>query len=1266
MIHHITRASRHLIFWSLIIVALGLTGVRLLMTFIDSYKMELQSHISDILDAPVQIGTLKAHMYGFIPTLILTDIKVAGVADAEQPAVKLDEIRLHIDLQDVLLKQDLWNSFWVTLVGAELSVIHRTNGSFAIVGLKANTEDERPVWLLQGRKFKLLHSRITWLSEKSKSKPLAFNGVNLLIKNDGDRHQLHMLLKPPASYGDTLRVSMVFDGDFFEPANINGDVYFEGHGIHLAKFLAGELPFDISIDSGFGAFKVWTQWRRSQLIGVIGDIEMRQLSVKAKQLEAFSADHLSTLFKWKQQNHTWQLDVSDFALTAGNHAWSPAQFSLRGEQGADGQWRRGALAVTHLELQEAVQILIPSGLLPAEQAKLLASLNMSGQLAAFSLSMDFISKQFVVDGQFRELNFSSFKTMPGISGLSGVIHGNERQGSLQLETGAAQLIQAGLFRHELAISRLDGMIDWQQTPDDWVVRSNRIVLDAAGIKTESRMKLVLPKNEASPFLDLQTGFSMDDVSQVAHYLPATMMNPNTLVWLDRAFIAGRIPDGGLLIHGELADFPFTAGQGVFEVLFNTEEMELSYHPEWPSLSKLDAEVRFWAGSLTVNVHKAKTMQCSVEQAVVTIPSLERSQHVKVRGQAEGSIPEVLDFLRQTPLKASIDRVLGAITPEGMTSVELELDAPLVKRAPVIVDGSATFKGARLSLGSFKIPVTQIDGALKFNEQGVFANELKATALGHLVQVRIDNRWERTVINVAGHAGIADVWKRFDLPEWELATGETDYQLALTLPYDERSGTELSIRSDLQGVALGLPESLAKTSEQKRPLALTFKLGDEQVLPVSLNYDNTLKASFTIDVPRRAIQSGHFLYGEGQAIDPGRGVKLVANQERIRMEDWLSLSGNMGETSGWPIDQVEIYTNHLLNKNQDIGRLDLLLKRSPAGWNGTIRSLAAEGKIYIVDNVKGGGKIRLDMKFIDFSMLKRFRMQGMPRQAGPLPLFDISSRKTYWRSVDLGWLELETERKAGGLMFKRVELTGTHRKLSLTGSWIVNNGRDSTELQGSFNSEHFGSLIKELGLYEDMKETTANSDFVLNWRGAPYQFSLAELTGHVDVKLKNGRLLSIEPGVGRVLGILAFAQWGKRLQLDFRDVFKEGLSFNSIRGRVELSHGIARTNNLVVNAVPAKISLAGDVNLIDRTLDQWVTVVPKSSDAVPIAGTIVGRIAGFVASTVTDDYKEGYFFGSEYQVKGSWQEPEIVPLHENDGLFQKTWQGITDFPWVEEK
>ncbi|MGZ8137642.1 MAG: YhdP family protein, partial [Methylococcaceae bacterium] len=272
----------------------------------------------------------------------------------------------------------------------------------------------------------------------------------------------------------------------------------------------------------------------------------------------------------------------------------------------------------------------------------------------------------------------------------------------------------------------------------------------------------------------------------------------------------------------------------------------------------------------------------------------------------------------------------------------------------------------------------------------------------------------------------------------------------------------------------------------------------------------------------------------------------------------------------------------------------------------------------------------------------------------------------WQSVDLGQLKLETERLPDGMMFKQIELTSAQQQLSMSGDWKINAQHPETHLQGRLQMPKAGKLLAELGITQDLVETSGDADFAVSWNASPFDFDLQDLRGQVDMSFKDGRILSVEPGFGRVLGVLAVAQWVKRLQLDFRDVFGEGLTFNNIKGHFDLLKGKAITNNLAVDSIPAKITISGETDFVNRTVDHVIKVVPKSADALPIAGTIMGKVTALIARTLTGKNQDGFFFGSEYRVKGKWKNLVIIPLHENDGLFQKTWAGITDFPWLTEQ
>lgn len=1311
MIHHIKRATRHLIFWSLISVAIGLTVIRLLLSGIEHYKVELASHISALVGTPVTIGRLGAKMRGFNPELLLKDISIASqtvpacppanfssiASDCNnKPAIEFNEIRLGIHVLDMLVKRDLLSSSRVTLVGAKLAIKRQQDGSIVIVGLKAS--DGQPQWLLQGGKFEVLYSEISWQDETSHGRTLLFNEVDLAIRNDGERHRLNMLIKLPKKVGDILRLSMDFEGNVFEPSTTQGSVYIEGKGVSLTELAAGggsaqsatclncrwlseaEAGRRIHLNSGIGDFKIWADWRQSQLVSMDVAAHIQKMALLRQDKQEFFVNDLNTRIRWKANDvangagSRWQMDVSDFYLEtlAGSERlakkWPDAVFSVAGQRTNDNALSEAALFVERLDLQEVSELagfFVP---LPDERAKMLAQAQLKGALENLSLFADLNAKSIAVNGKFSNISVAPLLSVPGIENLTGRIKGNEKQGAITLATKDAWLVAPDLFRESLPIRSLQGMLDWQKINDGWSISSQAIELDSLSFQSKSRFRIDIPEAGKPVFMDLQSAFAGEDASEVKHYLPVGIMDKEVVAWVDRAFVSGRMTNGGLLVYGNLHDFPFTTDPGVFEAVFNGEQFDLSYDSEWPDITGMNAEVRFSQGGLKVDVLQGKSENVIIKKAEVTIPSLNKSKQLLINGEGEGGIDQVLAYMQKTPLSSPVDSLLESITPQGNTQVALDLKIPLVDGAPTKVDGTAQLKNAKLSVKSLDLPVSKINGELKFNEQGVYSDAIHASALGHPIAINIESSDSQTTVNVAGNVGVDDLQKQFDMPWWKIAQGAADYQLKLELPYGDVA-PELVVASTLSGVSLDLPESLAKTREQSVPLSLTFSLSDKPLMPVQLNYDNKLKAAIQLDTGKKSLYSGHVAVGNGEAVQiQDAGLKLEINRDRLALQDWLGLATAQGAGDG--VKELKIHSDHALWKKTDIGAFDLSLKHNGNYWAGTIASPLAKGSVQIPADFKSTDRISLDMGLLDISALKQAAAKdtSTSQTLSPelMPLLTVTSAKTLWQSVDLGRLSLKTERISGGMRFDQVELAGENQKLALSGDWRASGEQSITHTQGHMEVPRFGQLLTQLGITKDMTETDAAVDFIVNWNAAPYQFSLGDLKGQVDVKLKNGRILSIEPGFGRILGMLALAQWIKRAQLDFSDIYQEGLTFNSIKGHFNLEDGIASTHDLVVDAVPAKIAISGDTDLVSQTVDHIVDVTPKSADAVPIAGTIMGKVAALVGRSLTGKNQEGFFFGSQYLVKGAWGNAEIIPMHKNDGLLQKTWNGITDFPWLQQE
>jgi uncharacterized protein (TIGR02099 family) len=1276
MIHHVKRATRHLIFWSLIFIAISLSGVRLVLIGIDSYKANLETRIGELVGAPVKLGGLSAKMRGVSPELVLKKVSIASAIATEKSSIQLKEIRLGINLGEFLFSRDMLSSSWVTLVGAKLSVIRKQDGQITVEGLRAG--NGQPLWLLQGRKYEVLQSHLTWQDQQKGGATLVLDAVNLAIMNDGDHHRINMLTKLPEKYGDELKVAVDFEGAVDEPGDIKGTVFVQGKNIKLHELASSYLPFDIRMTAGSTDFKVWGQWQQAQLISVAGDAQLRQVAFSRNGRDDFFIDHLDTQFNGQTKDQQWFVDINHFLLAGGENKkaskkWPDAIVSFAVEKGSNTEFQKLKMVAKQLDLAELSKLLHFFAPLTREQAQLLTQTQARGLLKDFSLYAEPQLKNFAIAGWFNSLSIEPLLTLPGIENISGKVKGSDKLGKVELTSEDVHINLPQLLNKPVFFSQINGILAWQQAEDQWVLSSQSISLNCPAFQSENRFLLGIPKNEEKPFIDLQTTFNSDDLSQVVAYLPTQIMKEKLKTWLSNAFVGGKLTKGDLLFYGKPNDFPFTDGEGVFEAKLDIDEVEIKFHPEWQHVSGINGVLSIEKNSIQGLFNRGQIGKVDIHKAEMLISDLGVDELLTIKGEGQGDINQILNVLQQSPLASRVNPVTTHTSTQGVTKATLDLAIPLRPGHEIKVDGNAQLNNAQLTVNRLGLKIDKINGNLKFNKQGIYGDGIQAVALGHPVKVNIAQVEQQTLINVDGRVKISAIENMFDWPKTQQAVGEGEYQLQLQIPNIdlESNPVQISVKSTLEGVALQLPGSLMKTKDQQKPTTLTLSLSDELALPVELNYNNELKVAISLNAKERKINSGHILIGMGEARQRlVSGIKLEINRDQMPLQEWLGMATTQQQVSstGLDINELKIHSASAMWKKTRLGAFDLALKRSQNFWAGEVDSTVANGKFQIPADLQGANPIGLDMEMLNLSAIKQFSFQNAPAtvSVGLKPLLNIHSKKTLWLSENLGELNLETVRTTQGMLIKRLDLDGENERLAMTGDWKDNGITSTTHLKGRLNMKRVDKLFDKLNITKDLTDTSGVIDFKFNWNASPWQVTLPDLRGDMDVSLKSGRILSIDPGFGRVLGILAVAQWIKRLQLDFSDIYEEGLTFNSIKGHFDLLNGKATTKNLFIDAVPAKITITGDTDLVKQTVDHVIKVVPKSLDAVPIAGTIVSKVAAMVGKTLTGKDQEGFFLGTEYLVKGGWQDVKISSLHENDGLFQKTWNGITDFPWAEDE
>jgi uncharacterized protein YhdP len=276
---------------------------------------------------------------------------------------------------------------------------------------------------------------------------------------------------------------------------------------------------------------------------------------------------------------------------------------------------------------------------------------------------------------------------------------------------------------------------------------------------------------------------------------------------------------------------------------------------------------------------------------------------------------------------------------------------------------------------------------------------------------------------------------------------------------------------------------------------------------------------------------------------------------------------------------------------------------------------------------------------------------------------IRARSVRWQGADLGSLALDSERRAHGMIVKSLAINGENHTLALRGNWTRNPSRPySTRIDGKVHIDSLGDLLEKLGGGGNIRDTTADLRFGLHWDGGPLNATPGKLGGELTVALGEGSLLDMEPGVGRVIGMLNLGTIWRRLNLDFSDLYGQGLAYDSISGTFRIEGGQAITDAFLIDGVASKILVSGRVGLVERNLDETVTVIPHTTAALPIAGALAGGPAVGAAVLVAQQLigeEVDSITATQYSMRGSWKTPTITRINHNMPLdmLDSAWNGI---------
>jgi len=970
---------------------------------------------------------------------------------------------------------------------------------------------------------------------------------------------------------------------------------------------------------------------------------------------------------WRRDAAGWDANLRRFAVARGSRQSPAASGSISYRLADDAAAPTLAAAADDLRLQDLWPI-VRSVASEGMRRDFLPE-RVEGEVSAFRLTASLPAGQppnWTAEAGFRELGAAMPAPGWAVTGATGTVRADQSGGRVDLKSGAGLLRFPRLFRADIRTGAATGQLGWKRSPQGIEVFGDDLRIATADVESRSRVRVTFPP--AGPvFVDISARFVASSAPAALNYLPLQKFKPNVVKWLDRALVAGSLPSAELLWQGPLKGFPYENGGGRFRAEFTVADAVIDYADKWPRIESATGTVIIDRVTLTSVENRGAIGGVPFADAEIRVPNLVRDAELDVAVADQLQLGQILGFLRQTPVAATLGPTLETATGSGPVTAGVDLRIPLANPKGYRLAGTFELGGARLGLRGVDFGLTALEGTVRLETDRLAADALKGRFLDEPVRIalrpaRADEAGLTQVAEVQGETPVGKLAAAFSLPYADQIGGRMAWEATVKVPA-RRAGTPVTVdvRSDLEGFSSQLPPPLTKAAGTAEPLRMEVGLPAPGRVQVSGSIGRGVSWALQLvsgargarpswRLERGALRSGRIL----AALPAEPGLEIGGSFDRLRFEDWFTArdtGGGRQSPANDLIRKIDIGADRfaILGRVFPEARIEAL--RAGNEWRVNVSGPAAEGLVTVPAGRSDDAPIILDLERLWLVELDAASGDGNadPRE---LPAVRATVGDFVLGDMKLGRLTAELAQRGDGIVVEPLAMESAKFRIGGDATWVVEGGdvsRQRSELRLELKSTDIAPTLQALGYDPVVEGEKASVTLDLFWPGGPGGNFLNAAGGRVVVNLDRGQFLPVEPGGGRFVGLLSIAALPRRLGLDFSDVTDRGLAFDRVQGEFRLDKGNAFTCNLGLEGPVTDIGILGRVSIPDRTYDQLAVVRPHVSDVLAVGGFVGGPVVGSTVLLISQIFRKplSSLGESYYRISGGWDEPVVTRVQKSE-------------------
>ncbi|VVO25202.1 YhdP family protein [Pseudomonas fluorescens] len=1252
----LTRWSLGLCALLLVLTALYVSLGRELTPLVAEYRAEVETKAREVLAMPLHIGSLEGTWSGMAPILLAHDVMVGEGANA----LRLDQVRVVPDVWASLMAREIRIAH-LELNGLQLSLKENQDGRWALEGLSLPEDKPFDPEQLLNRlqilaQLSVLDSQVTL--QPFNQAPLTLTYVGLNLKTGPTRQRLDARLTLPdgqplaLNLRTRLRASEWRDGE--------ADVYLSLPQSDWARWLPASLTRQWKFSELKAGGEVWLRWGQ-------GTVQSAALRLNAPQVEGAYAERKPAriqnlaLNAWLQRSaEGLNVLVDSLAMNLGETRWeSHVQLQqLVATEKVEERWHLQADRLDLTPLTPVLDALVP---VPDKVAEVIDNLKVTGSLR--NVLLDY--RPFATGDQrlsfaanLERVGFNATHGAPAARNVTGSISGDLGQGELRMDSKDFSLHLDPIFAKPWQYLQANARLAWKLDKDSFTLIAPylKVLGEEGKIAGDFLIRLYFDQARED-YMDLRVGLVDGDGRYTAKYLP-TMLGPALDEWLRTAILKGAVDQGFFQYQGSLNHGAAETARSI-SLFFKVHDAELAFQPGWPHVSKVSGDVFVEDSGVRILASKGQLLGTQVRDIRVNIPHVPTGQvsRLFLDGEFAGGLGDGLKILQEAPIGTA--STFAGWQGEGDLQGKLKLDIPLAKgQLPKILVDFKTAR-ARLKLSEPELELSQLKGDFRFDSsKGLSGQGITAQAFERPITAQIFADGSpgslKTRVVAKGQVAVKKLTDWLKVTQPLPVSGDLPYQLQLTL---DGADSQLMVNSSLNGVAVDLPAPFGLAAGESRDTVFRMTLqGPER--RYWIDYGDLANVTFAAPPGNISDGRGELFLGDGDASLPGaKGLRVRGVLSELDIEPWKALvdryaGQDPGDNAKQLLSSADINVGKLRGFGSTFDQVALQLNRKPATWALQIDSQQAKGSVGIPD--AKAAPVVINMQYVRLPAVDP-TVQADENAPDPLasvdptkiPALDIIITQLFQGKDLIGGWSLKVRPTAKGIALNNLDLGLKGMVLQGSGGWEGQPGASSSWYKGRLGGKNLADVLKGWGYAPTVTSRDFHMDVDGRWPGSPAWAGLKRFSGSLDPTLRNGQFVEVEGGAQalRVFGLLNFNSIGRRLRLDFSDLFGKGLSYDRVKGLLVATNGVYVTREPITLTGPSSnLELDGTLDMVADRVDAKLLVTLPVTNNLPIAALIVGApaIGGalFLIDKLIGD-RVARFASVKYTVKGPWKEPKIT-------------------------